>query len=153
MRVIWKQILLLYAALLIGQLIFGLLMVYMLVAVLPAEAATVSYQYPLLAFSIVVIGIVLSLYFNNLRTEHAQKLQLPLASKVLHYRTTVLMRVAILQSGNLFCLLLILLTQSYYPFLFFAIGLLAFVRLRPSLDDVIDTYKLSAQEAAQLRKM
>ena len=152
MQNLWRQISTLYAALLIGQVLFALAIIVLIYSREPVDTSELPLQYPMLGLLIVGLCIMTAFYFNNLRQNQAQSLQIDLGAKLLHYRTSILMRSAIIESGNLFCLILVFLTQGISPLLFFAVGLVAFVYFRPTLDNMIQMYHLTAQEALELRR-
>lgn len=141
----------LFYALLAGQIFFCLVVVYLVMDYGPrpeADAVAISPLYALLAVVTTAAG---AYYMNQLRTRQAAQLRINLDAKLLHYRTTVILRSAIMEAGNFLALTMALLLMNMQPLLFFALGLLIFLYFRPREDEVIRTYRLTNEEQRQLR--
>ncbi|MCB0637969.1 MAG: hypothetical protein KDC54_15175, partial [Lewinella sp.] len=80
----------------------------------------------------------------------AHKVHANAQGKVLHYRTSVILRSAVLEAGNLFCLMLALLERNMNHLLFFALGLLVFFYFRPRINEITDLYQLTSGERQEL---
>lgn len=141
----------LFYALLSGQLLFCLVVVYLVMEYGPrpeGESVAISPLYALLAVLLTAAG---AYYMNRLRTQQAAQLHVNLEAKLLHYRTSVILRSAIIEAGNFLALTLALLLMNLQPLLFFALGLLIFLYFRPRLEEVVTTYRLTPEEQRQLQ--
>lgn len=146
----YRQVILLYMALLLGQIFFCLVVVFLNTQ--PDDDPYRTLAYPYLPPLILLLTTGAAWYLNNLRQQQGQQLVANYTQKLAHYRTTVIMRSAALEAGNLFCLTLALLEQSLFPLLYFCLGLVVFLYFRPGLNDVLRSYSFSAQEIDQLQR-
>lgn len=122
-----KNLNVLYLALIAGQvLICG---IFLFLTIQGKEEATSHYIFigPLL--SIATITAAFMLY--NTHKKQAKKIK-DEDEKLLHHRSTNIIRWALLEGGNLINVILFFLEGNYIYLLFFAMGLLAFLMLRPT---------------------
>ena len=70
--------------------------------------------------------------------------------KIESYRISTIASAAVLEGGNLIAVIAVLLTGDYFFFLFFALGMIAFLMIRPSEKGLIKYGELSKEEAQQL---
>jgi hypothetical protein len=147
----FRSTFLLYIALLLGQLIFCFVILFLLTqpdrSPNPEDPA-----YPFLGLTIVFICAGVAWFLNKLRLDSLPRLQANFGGKIMHYRTSVILRSAVLESGNLFCLVLALLEGSLTPVLHFCLGLGVFLYFRPSVTEMVENYHLSETEAEALRQ-
>ncbi len=153
MQDIWKQTRLIYAALLIGQLLFCLVLIYLIYGQGYAVEEGQFSEYRYLGALIIALAAFAAFGFNRLRKQQATQLKVELPAKLMHYRTTVMMRSAILEAGNLFCLILVFLTGSMTSLLYFGVGILIFIYFRPSQDDILKSYQLNSQDSQTLQNL
>ncbi|MEL6970569.1 MAG: hypothetical protein AAFO02_10390 [Bacteroidota bacterium] len=109
-------------------------------------------DYPFLALLIIFLAAGAAWFVNRLREQQAQTIEANHDGKVLHYRTTVIMRNAMLEAGNLFCLILALLEGTMAPILFFCLGLGVFLYFRPKVAELVSIYSMTEQERQRLEQ-
>ncbi len=146
----FKQIVLIYAALMVGQILFCMAIILVVTSTAdsyPKEMLVGEYFPPLYHFT----GIGLAYFLNRSRRLAGMELG-GLANKVEHYRTTVIVRSAILEIPNLLSIIFTLITGNLNYLLWFCIGLLVFLYFRPSAEQFIRDYALSGKEERELRQ-
>lgn len=149
---IFRQVNILYYALLAGQVLFCLVVLF---GVLDPDARQSGW--PEAPFGLVVPVLMAStmsaaFFINNRQLSQATD-QPNLGAKINHYRSTVILRSALIEGGNLFCLVVLLLeNNSTYLFLF-AAGLLVFLYFRPGLNEFTQHYALSGAEQAEINQL
>jgi hypothetical protein len=153
MNSFFKQLSTLFYALVAGQLLFcavAVLLRYQGVAALDEasmENTTLTMVTPFLALGAFTAG-----WFVH-RMRSAQGMQLKsIGEKVQHYRTTVLLRSAMIEGGNIMLLVAYLLSGRPIHLGWFAAGMLLFIYFRPSPENLVRDYQLPFDEANQLRK-
>jgi hypothetical protein len=150
-----SQINILYLALLSGQLmIFLLLFLFMgdNAAEQIAEEVSGSNSLTLIIpfFCVATIGGAFLLY--NKRKEEARQLSGSIEDKLVHYRVSFLIRAAMIEGANLVALLFYFFIERNIVYLvLFALGIGAFVLIRPTVDRFAEDYQLSASEQSELR--
>jgi hypothetical protein len=143
-----RQLNLLFLALAGGQVLFALLVLYMLRSGLyRAEPADLPFD---LLAPFILIGTAALAYWLNKRLSENGKVQPGLDNKALQYRNAAIIRLAVLEGGNLFLILAALLEGRAHFLLFFALGLLAFFYFRPSRDNFVASFELSSAEQQEL---
>ena len=148
-KAIFQQTSILYLALLAGQVLFSLVVLWLLYSGsmnVGMEESVFVYLIPVFSISAIFGAYIL----QNRRNAAAAFLD-DLDEKVQHYRQTIITCGAILEGANLLAIIAALLTGQMYYLLYFAIGLGAFVLLRPSIDKFKKMYRLSLQEAADMQ--
>lgn len=142
---------LIFYALLSGQLLFGAVVYYLLSTTPGREFGDAVDRLPPLTPYLILAASALSAHFlNRLRRNQGAGLTGPLGSKVLHYRTTVLLRSAVLEAGNILILTFILLTFASSYWLAFALGIGLFFLARPSREEFLSIYPLTSEEARMI---
>ena len=147
----FKQIVLIYAALMVGQIIFCMAIILVVTSTAdptPKEMLLGDFFPPLYHFA----GIGLAYLLNRTRRLVGMELE-GLANKVEHYRTTVIVRSALLEMPNLLSIILTFITGNLNYLLWFCIGLLVFLYFRPSAEQFIRDYALSGKEERELRQV
>jgi hypothetical protein len=143
----FRKAALLFYALLIGQLVFGAVVYYLLATTVGREYEDFTELLPSYTPYLVVAGTAfLALFLNQLRRNQGRGLTSQVGSKILHYRTTVLLRSAILEAGNILVLTFILLTFERDFWLAFALGIALFLLARPRRAEFLTIYELTAAE-------
>lgn len=140
-----------YIALVLMQIIICFVVIFLLTqpdSPLDQEGS----DYPYLALLVVFLSGGAGWLLNKLRADAIPKLRANFQGKVLHYRTTVIMRSAVVEAGNFFCIILALFERSLSPLLFFALGMLLFLYFRPRLDEITQLYQLSETEHQELAR-
>ncbi len=147
---ILKQLQLIFLFLAAGQVLFCLVVAYLVMEGSMAPSHTglpYSYLLPTVLFAASALA-----YFLSNRLSEAGK-QLPtLEEKVQHYRNTSIMRLAVVEGANLMVVVFTMLEGNLSFLAYFAIGLLVFAFFRPSLDNLVQSYELNSQEQAALRE-
>jgi hypothetical protein len=147
----FRSAFLLYVALLLGQILFCFVILFLITQPDRAPLSEDS-AYPYLGLTIVFLAAGTAWFLNKLRLDSLPKLQANFGGKIMHYRTSVILRSAVLESGNLFCLVLALLEGSLTPVLHFCLGLGVFLYFRPSIEEMAQHYQLTAAEEESLRQ-
>ena len=148
---LFRSTILLYIALVLMQIIICLFVVFLLTQPdrpLNQEGS----DYPYLALLVIFLSGGAGWLLNKLRADAIPKLRANFKGKLLHYRTTVIMRSAVVEAGNFFCILLALFERSLTPILFFTLGMLVFLYFRPRLEEVTEQYQLTEEEHQELAR-
>ena len=136
-----------FYALLFGQLVFGAVVYYLLATTAGREYEDFTDLLPNYTPYLVVAGTAfLALFLDRLRRNQGSGLTSRIGSKVLHYRTSVLLRSAILEAGNILVLTFILLTFERDFWLAFALGIGLFLLARPRREEFLSIYDLTEEE-------
>lgn len=149
-KALFRSTYLIYVALLIGQIFFCFITVFLITQ--PDRLQKEGSDYPFLALLVLFLAGGAAWFVNNLRRQQAQQISANFDGKLLHYRTTVIMRSAMVEAGNLFCLILAMLEGSLSPILFFCLGLGLFLYFRPQVAEVSEVYGMSGQEQQTLKQ-
>lgn len=142
----FKQINILWLSLLVGQLLFFVI-VYFLITEKAEDSADIFQT----LVPAVLLGALGGVYFlSKKRSQEGASLD-GLQTKADHYRVTIIMRSALLEGANLLAVIGMLLDNppTYLPY--FAVGIAAFLYFRPSVNRFIQDYQLKSQEAEALR--
>lgn len=150
-----KQMEILYLGLITGQLLIFLLL-FFFVGDAPAEQADggviggSTMVIAIAIFCLTSIGAGFMLY--NKRKEEGRRLQGSVGDKLVHYRTGFLLCGALIEGANLVALIIHFFIEKNMIYLvLFAIGIGAFLLIRPTTDRIIEDYQLSATEQSELR--
>ena len=96
-------------------------------------------------------GVGIAYFLNDQRMRHAGNMKMAtLGQKLNHYRTSVLLRSAIIEAVNLFAIIAALILNNLSYLIYFGVGLLAYLYYRPTTQKFIDQYRLDGSETAQL---
>lgn len=129
-----KILLIVFAALLIGQCIFlGVILLVHAQGFQLVEEGVEIFQYVAVALTLTAIGVSTFLYRNM--TNQAQ-VQSPSPDPIATYQTATIIRLAILEGGNMVNLVFYLLTGKEIFLVLFAVIIAAFVLARPASDNV-----------------
>jgi hypothetical protein len=144
-----KKLHTLFIALVAGQILFcGVVLYLILVEDFAGVEMQVRDQY--LAPSILLVAAAGTAYaLNQVLSRRGRRLQF-LATKVQQYSIASIVRLAIIEGANLLILIITLLSGQVNSLLFFALGMLVFLYFRPSLEDFVQSFELSAEEEGQL---
>ena len=131
MNTITQPLQIIFLALLGGQLLFAGVVYYLLQGATPApDKQFFGYFVPL--FLLLCGG--LAFWINNRRLEQMQ--QLPdAATRTEFYRSTVILRLALVEGANLFAIIAALVAENKGLLLNFLIGLLVFLYFRPKKEE------------------
>ena len=138
----FKQIQILYYALFMGQAFMALVIFYLM-----QEGYENSPEFP---FDIIIPGAVVMGFAISYFIGQQRKNDIPvngnMQEKLDHYRTTNILKWAILEGGNLISLILTFVMASTNYLLWFGLGLAAFVLLRPAKDKFMEEYQVKSRE-------
>lgn len=146
----YKQIQILFFALLAGQVMIGAVIYFLLITgeFAPKTGENMfNYIVP-----VVVLGSVAASVFINRHVGQRAGEQAGLQEKLLHYRTRNILRWAVLQGGNMIALVLAALEGDTLLLFWFAFGVMAFAVMRPSLDKFREEYQLTNTERQELEQ-
>lgn len=145
---LFRQINILYFALLAGQILFCTVVVF---AILDPETRQTGWpEAPFgLLVPVLLAGIIPLVFFINNRQLQQAPAQENLSAKIGHYRTLVILRSALIEGANLFCLVVLLLENNSTFLIFFGAGLLLFLYFRPSVNEFLQHYQLSGAEKTE----
>lgn len=151
-----KQNEVLYFALLAGQL--GIAIVLFLFIENPAaqsaNGASGSNFEALIIALFCASAIGMSFFLYNKRKESGRQLKGSLEEKLVHYRQSFIMRAAMIEGVNLVALIFYFFVEKNYVYLLlFALGIGAFLLIRPTVDRMAEDYQLSANEQNELRSL
>lgn len=149
-KALFRSTFTLYVALFLAQIIFCLLVVFLITQ--PDRELMEGSNYPFLGILVVFLASGAAWYMNKLRTDSIARMSANHEGKLLHYRTTVLLRSAMVEAGNMFCVVLALLEGSLFPLFFFCLGLGVFLYFRPKLDEVVSVYQMDEATRQQLEQ-
>ena len=146
---LFRQIITLYYALLAGQILFCLVAVFALDSPSPMQSGWPGEPLGMVLPILMAGGMMTAFLINNKRMASAAA-EPDLDAKMAHYRTSVIIRSALLEGVNLFCIVGYLLEHNITFLYFFAAGILVFLYFRPSIKEFIQHYGISAAEQSQL---
>ena len=107
---------------------------------------------PLIIALFCMTSIGMSFFMYNKRKESGRQLQVPLVEKFTHYRLSFITQAAMIEGPNLTMLIFyFFIERNYFYLLLFAIGMSAFLLIRPTADRLVEDYQLSANEQSELR--
>ncbi|MEL6865064.1 MAG: hypothetical protein AAFP19_11620 [Bacteroidota bacterium] len=149
-RQIFQQLNTLYIALLSGQLLLALVVVFLIDPSKTTGDNTLLYMLAPL-FS---IGSIIGAYvYSNWYFDQVQQ-PMGLEETIQHYRQGIINRAAMLDGGNIIMIIFMMMTNEQLFFLvFFATGMLAFLLLRPSKEELIKRYPLTERQEAELANL
>lgn len=132
MKSFFQQLRLIFLALLGGQLLFCGVVYFLLQEASPAPGFD-NFQFFIPAFLLVCTG--LAFWINNRRLEQGRELKDPVA-RAENYRSTVILRLALIEGANLFAIIAALISENSSLLLNFAVGLLVFIWFRPREEEL-----------------
>lgn len=149
MKTTFKQINVLYLALLAGQVMFAVTVLY--VGGIPKSLGQLNFDQPMLLMSIAVtfFSIIAAYSINEKRKTAGAQLG-SFDEKLEHYRGVVIVRCALTEGANLMALVMAMLSKEGFFFVLFGVGLLAFLYFRPSVPEFSRSYHLRPEEERDL---
>lgn len=146
---LFRQTNILYYALLLGQILFCLVAVFALDSAQPRQSGWPGEPFGMIV-PIMMVGLFgVAFLLNNKRLAIGAG-EPDLDAKVAHYRTTVIIRSALVEGANLLSVVCFLLENNTTFLIFFACGMLVFLYFRPSVNEFMQHYGLSAAEQAEM---
>lgn len=99
-----------------------------------------------------VAAVSASFFLYNKRKEEGRKLEEALTDKLTHYRSSFILRMALLEGPNLMALVLYFFIESHVLLMaLFIIGLALFLMISPTVKRISEDYQLSVSEQSELR--
>lgn len=132
----FKKLQLIFYSLAGGQILFAAVVYFMINQ--EQEFAEASYFSVLVPAA--VLGSAFLAYMVNARILATAADQKTVDTQFDHYRRRVIVRLAILEAGNLLALIGALTTGKFTFFLFFALGIAFFFYFRPTLFEMANDY-------------
>ena len=145
----FQQLNIIYLALVAGQVAFASVAYFFLVdeAASSSELGILAYIVP--ALSLITIGA--SYFIYNMLIQNGQELG-GFEAKIGHYRTSNIVRWALVEGGNLFAVVIFLLSGVTYILAFFVLGMGVFFLYRPSKDRFVGDYNLNGEERMMVER-
>ncbi|MFM9952230.1 MAG: hypothetical protein ACKV1O_30140 [Saprospiraceae bacterium] len=153
MNSFFKQLSTIFYALAAGQLLFCAVAVFLRKQGTAAfdeasiENSTLTMVTPFLALA----AFTAAWFVHKMRASQGMGRK-NLSEKTMHYRTTVLLRSAMIEGANIILLVAYLLSGRPIHLAWFVAGMLLFFYFRPSPANFVRDYQLSFDEATQLTK-
>ena len=139
-----------HASLGMGALLFFLVVYFMFGEETYAQDAGQDFAFfKYLTPILVVSGLLLSRVMDRARLG-AFKTPAELSEKLVDYRSRVVLRSALIEGPTLFAVIGLLLTGDKINALYFAIGWLALLYVRPYMAEFVRDYKLSVKEEQEM---
>ncbi len=148
----FRNLNLMFAALSLGQILFLIIILYVVWGeTSQGNTLPIDQQTLLIIGATGFIGIAyaargLGNYFRNKAVTEKQSLE----QKVGTYRSSLIMRWALVEGFNLFVLIMAFLQQDKLLLLLFGAGLIVFFSLKPSAHAFAEAYQLNLQEESQV---
>lgn len=148
----FRNLNLMFTALSIGQILFFLIILYVVWGETGASSSLeIDQQTLLIVGAVGFIGVTyaargLGNYFRNKAVTEKQALE----KKVNTYRTSLIARWAMVEGFNLFILIMAMLQQDKLLMVVFGAGLIVFFSLKPSATAFAQAYDLTLQEENQI---
>jgi uncharacterized protein YneF (UPF0154 family) len=137
-----------HAALVLGQVLFGIISVY-----LTQSSQEVHDKTDLLTIILIPVlictGIIVGNFIADNKLTKIRK-ELPVKTKLQEYRTILIIKYALVEGPVLFSIVQFLITANYYFLLFAAAGIIYMVYIRPTRTATMLNLKLSTEEKEQL---
>lgn len=151
MKKLFSQLNAVFLALGIGQLLFCAAAIYIRSQgsasfdLADDNSATLAMVTPFLALG----AFAAAWAIHKMRVAQGAALK-ELAEKLVHYRTTVLLRAAMIEGGNIILLIVYLLNGAPIHLVWFGAGILFFAYFRPSPNAFVRDYQLPNNEEREL---
>lgn len=151
MKMFFSQLRVLHLALLVGQLLFLGIILYL--NGLPDGLGSISANDPLLLAGVAVTFVAVFTAFGMDEYRKKQGAQLSdMEEKSAHYRTSLIIRIALTEGAGLFVLAMVFATGKGFFYALFAATFVAFLYFRPSVKEFVQHYALRPEEEAQLQR-
>ena len=147
----FKEINITYLALLLGQVAIGGIVTFLIFNGNPVDGeGTAPYPLGTIVPALTFAGLGVAYFLDNQRKTQAATFNFDLPRKLNHYKISVLLRSAIIEGVNLVAAIAALVSGNINLLLYFAVGMLVFLYYRPSRDNFLQRYKVSAGEMGQI---
>ena len=138
----FKQTQIAYYAMFMGQAFIALMIFYLMQE---SNGNAPESPFDIIIPGAVVIGFAAS-YFIAQQRKNGIPVNGSVQEKIDHYRTTSIMKWAIMEGGNLISLVLTFVMANTNYLMWFGLGLAAFVLLRPAKDKFMEEYQINNAE-------
>lgn len=145
MKEAFQKLSLIFGMLLIGQILICLVVLIINPGYEPQQTSKSSLLYDSI-LPIFILSMTFATYLIDNQRRNKGAVLKSLDQKVQYYRQSVLIRLALMESTNIFTIIIILMDGRIYYMIYFVIGLVAFIYFRPSILDFIDGYRLDNKE-------
>ena len=132
-----------------GQILFAGIVFYLITGSEEAISEGSMFTYVVPAVAIGNIG--LAFYIYKMRAAQGSQID-HVEGKFGHYKVSNMIRWAIVEAANIIAVVAALVEQNTYYLLFFLIGMAGFVMFRPSMPGFLKEYKISLDEAKQIKE-
>lgn len=139
-----------YLALLAGQIMIAGIIIFLQKNEVLQFEWEINNVFQLVAFLLTTGAVSAATFLYSKRLGEGKSLR-GYFEKFNHYRSTIILRSALIESANLICIIFFFLEKNYFFLLLFLFGLAAFMMVRPSVDIFKENYKLSEEERSQLK--
>lgn len=149
----FRNLNLMYAALLIGQILFFLVILYLVWGKAGKNGVlNLDKNSLLLLASTIFVGVALGTRaLGNTFREKALNEKQDLSGKLNTYRKSLIFRWVLVEGFNILMLIFAMMEQNQLLFLFFAAGIFVFLSFRPSATAFAMAYNLDSKEERSLR--
>lgn len=140
----------LHLALVAGQVIFALILIF----ILREEANDFGLFLFIPALALWFITLVLSvIFYKRILQQRIEGTKgASLSAKIEAYRSAKILQWVILEGGNLFILIVFFLTWNSLLLPFFLVSLIVLIMARPSVEDFAKAFNLNGNEESEMRK-
>jgi F0F1-type ATP synthase membrane subunit c/vacuolar-type H+-ATPase subunit K len=150
MKEYFRQLLILYGALAGGQVMFAMV-VLVLINQSPIADPGAGRMLYLQITSLLALGAIFSAFSIN-RTQKRKAPEVEPQDRMPYYRSLVIIRCALIEGLSLFSLVIAMTTNDMLFFLYFAGAMIVFMMFRPGIEEYLQMFQVTAQEAAKIRQ-
>ncbi len=150
MKELFKQLQLLFLVLLAGQLFFCLVVVFLNSGPGYAERQQEESELFSTLIPIFILSMTFAVYLIDKQRQKKGVRKPTVNEKFRHYRNSVFLRLVLMETTNIFAIVIALVEGRLYYTVYFLIGLMAFFYFRPSLRQFSEAYNLSEEEKERL---
>lgn len=143
----FKNLQIIFLALLIGQIAFAIIANFMITDITITDTGALIYLVP----AVMIVGIVAGNYIFNSNLKKIIANENSLEDKFGEYRKNAIVRWAMMEMGNLLAIVAALIEGKTLYFALFAVGLIFFAMTRPSIEDFSRQFDLSVEDENKLR--
>lgn len=149
MKESFRQLFILYGALAGGQILFAAV-VMALISQSP-ETGTDQDNIFMTILPFFVLSCIFAAFGIN-RMRKSKAAEVAPEGRFDYYRSLLIIRCALVEGASLFSIVVALITSDMRYLLFFAACLIAFMVLRPGVDEYLRLFSFSPQEEAKIRQ-
>lgn len=143
----FKNLQIIFLALLIGQIAFAIIANFMITDITITDTGALIYLVP----AVMIVGIVAGNYIFNSNLKKIIANENSVEDKFGEYRKNSIVRWAMMEMGNLLAIVAALIEGKTLYFALFAVGLIFFAMTRPNIEDFSRQFDLSVEEENKLK--